>query len=66
MTCVPRLQDSAKKAKHKAASGDNAKKRTHDSEKHSDKKKDSKPITPDDQNAETKVDLSFTHSRPRP
>jgi hypothetical protein len=45
MTCVPRLQDSAKKAKHKAASGD----------------------TPDDQNAETKVDLSFTHSRsPRP
>jgi hypothetical protein len=43
MTCVPRLQDSVKKAKHKA---DNAKKRTRDSEKHSDKKKDSKPIKP--------------------
>jgi hypothetical protein len=44
MTCVPRLQDSAKKAKLKAT-GDSAKKRTRDSaEKHRDKIKDSQPI----------------------
>lgn len=57
--CVPRLQDSAKKAKHKA---DNAKKRTRDSaDKHSAKKKveQSKGTT-----KESKESKGASHQKP--
>jgi hypothetical protein len=60
MTCVPRLQDSAKKAKSNAT-GDNARKRTRDSaEKHSDKKK----VEQSKSTKESKESKGASHQKP--